>query len=60
LIRMVKSRHECGAPIVDLKCNWFRSRHVPKLQEYISNPILLSEQSLDQDDYGYCGSVVVS
>ena len=60
LIRMVKSRHECGAPIVDLKCNWFRSRHVPKLQEYISNPILLSEQSLDQDDYGCCGSVVVS
>jgi len=43
LIRMVKSRHECGAPIVDLKCNWFRSQHVPKLQEYVSNPILVSE-----------------
>jgi len=60
LIRMVKSRHECGAPIVDLKCNWLRSQHILKLQEYISNPILLSEQSLDQDDHEYCGSVVVS
>ena len=60
LIQIVKSRHVCGAPIVDLRCNWFRSRHVPKLQEYICNPILLSEQSLDQDDYGYCESVVVS
>lgn len=39
LIQMVKSRHGCGGPIVDLKFHCLKYPDILELQEYITNPI---------------------